>query len=118
MLKDELRRLPYQVGAPLLRALMCIPRTGESRLLLQPVRERRPPHWTTEDDYNVMHRGRRCGRIDREPDRRCEVPGAPWRWFLDWDGGGGLEMTDPRRKTAGGRAASRGGDDRISAGFR
>jgi hypothetical protein len=108
MRKDGLRRLPDHVVAPLLRALMCIPRTGESRLLLQPVQERRPPFWTMVDDYDVAYRGRRVGRIDREPDGRCEVPAAPWRWFLNWDGDGGIEVADPRRKMAHGRAATRG----------
>jgi len=35
------------VVAPLLRALMCIP---ASRLVLQPVKEARPPFWMTEGD--------------------------------------------------------------------
>jgi hypothetical protein len=35
---DGLRPLPDHVVAPLLRALMCIPRRQESRLILVPVR--------------------------------------------------------------------------------
>jgi hypothetical protein len=104
----ELRRLPDHVVAPLLRALMCIPHTGESRLILQPVKERRPPFWTIEDDYNVVFRGQRVGRIDREPDDRCEVPNAPWRWFLNDPRGGTGAVDDFRTRMASGRAATRG----------
>jgi len=45
---DGLKPLPDHVVAPLLRALMCIPRRPESRLILQPVKERRAPFWTVE----------------------------------------------------------------------
>ena len=38
---DELRRLPDHVTAQLLRALLCIPRAPDSRLILRPVTERR-----------------------------------------------------------------------------
>jgi hypothetical protein len=38
---DQLRPLPDHVVAPLLRALMCIPRRPESRLILEPVKEAR-----------------------------------------------------------------------------
>jgi hypothetical protein len=38
MPKDDLHRLLDLVVAPLLRALMCIPRTPESRLLLAKVK--------------------------------------------------------------------------------
>jgi hypothetical protein len=40
-----------------LRALICIPRRPESRLILKPIKEARPPFWTTEGDYSVMWRG-------------------------------------------------------------
>ena len=48
---------------------MCIPRRPESRLILQPVTEERPPFWTTEGDYSVMWRGTKVGRIsyDHKP---------------------------------------------------
>ena len=48
---------------------MCIPRRPESRLVLQPVKEARPPFWMTEGDYNVMYQGKPVGRIsfDHKP---------------------------------------------------
>jgi len=107
MSKDGLRRLPDHVVAPLLRALMCIARTPEARLILRPVEERRPPHWTMEDDYQVMFRGEVVGRIDREPDDRCEVTGTPWRWFLHDARGGSGAVGDVRTRIATGRAATR-----------
>jgi hypothetical protein len=45
---DGLKPLPDHVVAPLLRTLMTIPRRPESRLILQPAKEERPPFWTTE----------------------------------------------------------------------
>jgi len=38
-------------------------------LVLQPVKEARPPFWMTEGDYNVMYQGKPVGRIsfDHKP---------------------------------------------------
>src|SRR5205807_3964818 len=102
MPKDSLRRLPDHVVAPLLRAMMCIPRTPEARLILRPVTERRPPFWTVEDDYNILFRGKVVGRIDREPDDRCEVPNAPWRWSLQGARDGTGLLSDFRTRMASG----------------
>ena len=38
-------------------------RRPESRLILQPSKEERPPFCDLRDDYNVMFRGKRVGRI-------------------------------------------------------
>jgi hypothetical protein len=51
---DGLRLLPDQVVAPLLRALISIPRRPETRLILTPVTEPRPPYYDLLDDFNVM----------------------------------------------------------------
>ena len=66
---DGLKPLPDHAVAPLLRALMCIPRRPESRLILQPVNEARAPFWTTEGDYSVIWRSTKVGRIsyDHKP---------------------------------------------------
>lgn len=77
MPKDGLRRLPDHIVAPLLRALMTIPRRPDTRLTLQRVDDTRPPGWDKRD-YNVLWRGRRVGRIwfyDRYDDRK-----GPWHW--------------------------------------
>ena len=60
---DDLRLLPGHVVAPLVRALISIPRRPESRLILTPVTEARPPFYDLRDDYNVMFRDRRVGRV-------------------------------------------------------
>jgi hypothetical protein len=65
MPKDGLRRLPDHVVAPLLRALMCIPRRPDARLILKPAEDGRPPSWDKSSDYDVMFRGRRVGRVWR-----------------------------------------------------
>jgi len=39
----------------------------ESRLLLQPIKEARPPFWTTEGDYSVKWRG--SGNAGSDPGR-------------------------------------------------
>jgi hypothetical protein len=66
---DGLKPLPDHVIAPLLHALISISRRPESRLILQPVAEARPPFWTTEGDYSVMWRGTKVGSVsyDRKP---------------------------------------------------
>ena len=56
---DGLKPLPDHVVAPLLRALISIPRRPESRA----------PFWTTEGDHSVMWCGTKVGRIsyDHKP---------------------------------------------------
>jgi hypothetical protein len=63
MSKDGLRPLPNHVVAPLLRALMTIPRTPDARLILRKADSRRPPSWDATTDYDVLFRDRRVGRI-------------------------------------------------------
>jgi len=91
MPKDELRRLPDHVTAQLLRALLCIPRGPESRMVLAPIKERRPPFWTLEDHYDVLYRGRRAGHIEREPKPEPVHAHVPWRWFIDYGIDGAVE---------------------------
>jgi hypothetical protein len=55
---DGLKPLPDHVIAPLLRALACIPRTADTRLLLVKRTDGRPPGWDRENDYDVVFRGR------------------------------------------------------------
>ena len=69
--------------APLLRALMSIPRRPESRLILVPLRETRPPFYDLRDDYNVMLRGRKVGRIRFNHKTYPHEAHVPWRWFLN-----------------------------------
>ena len=71
------------VVAPLLRALMSIPRRPESRLILVPLRETRPPFYDLRDDYNVMLRGRKVGRIRFNHKTYPHEAHVPWRWFLN-----------------------------------
>jgi hypothetical protein len=49
----------------------------------------------TENDFNVLYRGRRVGRIDLQPNPEPDEAHVPWRWFLDY--GREFEMSDPRR---------------------
>jgi len=67
----------------LLRALMSIPRRPESSLALVPVKEARPPYYDLRDDYNVMFRGRRVGRIRFDHKLYPNEAHVPWRWFLN-----------------------------------
>ena len=73
---DGFKPLPDHVVAPLLRALACIPRTADQRLVLRKVTDTRPPCWSLENDYDVMFRGRKVGRI----------------WMYDYTGACGGEM--------------------------
>ena len=79
---DGLRRLPDHVVAPLLRALMTIPRRPDGRLILQKVEPGRPPGWSNEPDYNVLFRGRAIGRIWRFEYRDVggDMGRYPWHW--------------------------------------
>ena len=103
---DGLKPLPDHVVAPLLRALMCIPRRPESRLILQPVTEERPPFWTTEGDYSVMWRGAKVGRISYDHKPYAGEEHARWRWFLN---------DTHRNRMANGRCATR---EEAMAAFR
>lgn len=95
---DRLKPLPQHVVAPLLRALACIARRPESRLVLQPAREARPPFYNLVDDYNVMHRGRRVGRISFNHKPYADEMQLRWRWFLN---------DTQRNRMADGRTATR-----------
>jgi hypothetical protein len=79
---DGLKRLPDHVVAPLLRALMTIPRRPDARLILQKVEPGRPPGWSNQPDYNVVFRGRAVGRIWRFEYRDAggEMGRHPWHW--------------------------------------
>jgi hypothetical protein len=105
MPKDGLRRLPDHVVAPLLRALMCIPRRPESRLILRRVPEPRRPFFT-RDDYDVIWRGQTVGRIDCELEPYPIHKDAPWRWFMTDPGDGSGGVNDARTRAANGRAAT------------
>ena len=82
---DGLKPLPDHVLAPLLRALACIPRTADARLMLVRRTDGRPPGYNRENDYDVMFRGRKVGRIWKY-DYTGKVGGemAHWLWHWDW----------------------------------
>lgn len=110
MPKDGLRRLPDHVVAPLLRALMSIPRTPDKRLYL---RKAVPPRMhRTEEDYRVVKRAApgsvrdedHVGSIWLDPRaEQIEDKIAPWRWSIDTTNGG----TDKTGWWASGRARTR-----------
>lgn len=102
----DLKPLPEHVVAPLLRALVSIPRRPDSRLILQPVTEPRPPFWTTEGDYMVTWRGTKVGRIDYDHKPYANQRDARCRWFLH---------DERRNRMASGRTATR---DEAMAAFR
>ena len=79
MSKDGLKRLPDSIVAPLLRALVCIPRRPDNRLTLQRADGPRPPSLDQKNDYNVVWRGHSIGRI-----WRYEYPGHPWTGLGPW----------------------------------
>src|SRR6185295_1973961 len=81
---DDLKPLPNHVVAPLLRALACIPRTADARLLLVKRTDGRPPGWDRENDYDVVFRGRKVGRIWKY-DYTGKVSGEMARWLWHWD---------------------------------
>ena len=86
MPKDGLRRLPNHVVAPLLRALACIPRTIDARLLLRDrTRDGRPPCHGREPDYDVVFRDRPIGRIWKcDYTRHSSGPRADYLWHWYW----------------------------------
>jgi hypothetical protein len=91
MPKDGLRGLQNHVVAPLLRALACIPRTPDSRLLLRDrTKDHRPPGHG-ELDYDVIFRERPIGRIWKF-DYTGDTTTGPradylWHWYWrDMDG--------------------------------
>src|SRR5262245_49651347 len=82
---DGLKPLPNNVLAPLLRALACIPRTSDARLLLRKVQEGRRPGMDPENDFDVMFRGRKVGRIWRYEytgARSDEGARYSWHWYI------------------------------------
>jgi hypothetical protein len=81
---DGLKPLPDHVLAPLLRALASIPRTADQRLVLRKVTDTRPPCWSLENDYDVMFRGRKVGRIWMF-DYTGKSGGEMGRWLWHWD---------------------------------
>jgi len=95
---DGLKPLPDHVLAPLLRALMCIPRRPESRLILRPVKEARPPFWMTVGDYSVMWRDAKVGRISYDHKPYANEAHIRWRSFLN---------DTQRNRMANGRCATR-----------
>jgi hypothetical protein len=84
MSQDELRRLPGHVVAPLLRALMSIPRRPESRLYLRKVSERRMLT-SSGHDYRVYFRDRNVGDIwvDGKAPETVEEKLMPWQWKIE-----------------------------------
>ena len=83
MPKDGLRRLPDHIVAPLLRAMMTIPRRPDSRLVLQRSEHGRPPSWDATTDYNVVFRGRQIGRVwryDYSGSASGDRARYPWHW--------------------------------------
>ena len=81
---DGLKPLPDHVIAPLLRALACIPRSADARLLLRKPEFQRRPCTGEEQDYDVVFRGRKVGRI-WEHDYTGAVSGEMARWLWHWD---------------------------------
>ena len=81
---DDLKPLPDHVVAPLLRALMCIPRSADTRLLLVKRTDGRPAGYDRENDYDVVFRGRKVGRIWKY-DYTGKVSGEMARWLWHWD---------------------------------
>jgi hypothetical protein len=80
---DQLRPLPQHVVAPLLRALACIPRTADARLLLRKPSFQRRPCTGNQQDYDVVFRERKIGRI-WEHDYTGAVSGEMARWLWHW----------------------------------
>lgn len=87
MPKNGLRRLPDHVVAPLLRALMTIPRRPDNRLVLQKVEDPRPPvhRFEKNSDFRVVWRDRAVGRIWRH-DYSGASSGdiARYHWHWHW----------------------------------
>jgi hypothetical protein len=82
MPKDGLVRLPDHIVAPLLRALMHIRHTPQSRLLLEHPTEGRAPGWNITTDFDVLWRGQKVGRIWRHIYVREAFEEFPWHWDI------------------------------------
>jgi len=82
MPKDGLRRLPDQVTAQLLHALMTLPTPRHARLSLRRADDGRPPGYDAANDYDVMFQGRRVGRIWRH--KYTNHPYEAWLWHWYW----------------------------------
>lgn len=102
MPKDELRRLSPHVVAPLLRALMSIPRRPESRLYLRKVAER-TVLTRSEHHYNVF-RWRMIGDhrvdenvgtiwVDSKPAETIDEKLMPWCWEISTREGAAFATT-------------------------
>jgi hypothetical protein len=88
MPKDGLIRLPDHIVAPLLRALMHIRHTPQSRLTLHQATTGRAPSWDQSSDFDVMWRGEKVARVWRHTYVRENFEEHPWHW----------DITAPRRK--------------------
>jgi hypothetical protein len=101
---DGLKPLPDHVLAPLLRALACIPRTADARLLLRKVDSGRRPGMDKDSDYDVMFRGRKVGRIwlfDYTGKLSGERARYLWHWyFRDVEGRKNTEGDAPTLEAA------------------
>ena len=76
--------LPKHIVPPLLRALASIRRTPQPpKLVLQRAEFGRAPGWDGKNDYNVIYRGNRVGRIHKY-DRYDSPPhaGFSWHWHM------------------------------------
>jgi hypothetical protein len=83
--------LPDQVVAPLLRALMCIPRRPDTRLILRKVDEARPPvpRYVKGADFKVVWCDSTIGRIwrhDYSGDTGGDYARFLWHWRLNGAG--------------------------------
>ena len=86
--------------APLLRALACIPRTADTRLLLVKRTDGRPPGWDRENDYDVVFRGRKVGRI-----WKYDYMGSAARWRTGSGTGIGVTWTGEKTRRVMRRAS-------------
>lgn len=102
---DGLKRLPNSVAEALAKALATLPPRRGNRLLLRPVDEDRAPYYDKTDDYNVIWRDQRVGRIHRDLRPYDADKHVPWHWRLN--------LSDGSLVT--GRAATR---DEAMAAFR
>ena len=75
---DNFKWLPHDIVQPLLRALMCI-QPRDSKLYLRRADHPRRPGLDQKNDYNVICRGNRVGRI-----WRYEYANHPWQGLGPW----------------------------------
>ena len=89
---------------PLLRALACIPRTADTRLLLVKRTDGRPPGWDRENDYDVVLRDRKVGRIwlfDYTGKLSGKRARYLWHWYIrDVEGRADLDGDAPTLEAA------------------